>query len=169
MIICFVGKSGHGKSTAAQYLKSEIGATIIPFAKPLKKLAKQLGWDGVKDEKGRIILQNLGTEVCRNINPQYWINSWVKTYKRKHPIITVVDDLRFENEMVLMKTMHAHIIKIVKQQTWTQRCLNKFKKVHPSEKGFKNNKCDFIITAGSKEELELQLSIFIRDTLYQQP
>ena len=65
------GPAGSGKTTMAKGL---IGAllnhddathTILPFAKPVKDVARNMGWNGEKDEKGRRLLQLLGTECGR--------------------------------------------------------------------------------------------------------
>ena len=108
-IIAFAGKATGGKSTAAKYIKSlarkdKLPCTIIPFAKPLKQLAKKIGWNGVKDDKGRRILQLLGTEIGRQlIDQDIWVKHWwdaVLKFAKKHNdnCLIIVDDCRFDNE-----------------------------------------------------------------------
>ena len=62
MIFLISGKAESGKSTLAKYLTTEIAnanyaSYCIPFAGAVKKIAKEMGWDGNKDEKGRNLLQ----------------------------------------------------------------------------------------------------------------
>ena len=64
-MLIITGEAGSGKDTLAQHLKSiyeKEGAVIhtVTFASKLKEEAKALGWDGIKDQKGRDLLQDLG-------------------------------------------------------------------------------------------------------------
>lgn len=107
MIIFMIhGPMGSGKSTLSNIIMERAKmtgktATILPFAKPLKEAAKQLGWDGNKDKKGRRLLQLLGTEVGRKcIGPNIWTDKWKKalTDAEMEADIVICDDLRFLNE-----------------------------------------------------------------------
>jgi len=127
-IIGLTGKAGAGKTTFAnmvidKYLeltKNRIGCSILPFAKALKDLALSLGWDGIKDEKGRKLLQLLGTDVCRNcIDNEYWIKRWLESLakQRSNNIhLVVVDDVRFPNEVVTINNLNGDIYKVVGRQ-----------------------------------------------------
>ena len=65
------GKSGSGKDAFARYLKEELDSRCLRsimthYADPVKYFAeKYFNWDGVKDEKGRHLLQTLGTDIIR--------------------------------------------------------------------------------------------------------
>ena len=72
------GKSGSGKDTFANYSKNFLEkqgkkVLIIHFADLVKYYSKQYyNWNGEKDEAGRTLLQQLGTDKMRSINPNYW-------------------------------------------------------------------------------------------------
>lgn len=110
------GLAFSGKSTLATKLSIVLenkGYEVLrlPFAQPLKKIAHEMGWNGKKDEKGRRLLQLLGTECMREcIDPDGWITLWMRHVKRQYrmlsevPIgglkglVVIADDMRFLNE-----------------------------------------------------------------------
>lgn len=101
--IGIAGRVGSGKTTFANYLLDYLPmAYILPFANPIKKFALDLGWDGKKNEKGRRLLQLLGTEIGREcIDPNIWINHWSDCTLRPMHIgvkYFIADDVRFRNE-----------------------------------------------------------------------
>lgn len=86
-IILISGKAGSGKDTAAGIIKdnmitdgiSEKRILIAHFADLLKYIAsKFFGWDGVKDENGRTLLQYLGTDVIRKKDKNFWTSFILK-------------------------------------------------------------------------------------------
>ena len=59
------------------------------------------GWDGEKDEKGRELLQKLGTDLGRTNNPNVWVNcvkEIVKALQTEYDFV-LIPDVRFPNEM----------------------------------------------------------------------
>jgi hypothetical protein len=74
-IIGITGLAGSGKDVVAQYLCHHYGFHYWAFALPLKKMAIELfNWDGVKDEAGRRLLQQVGTDLMRNLwSSGYWV------------------------------------------------------------------------------------------------
>ena len=78
-VICISGKAGHGKDTAALYLKEqlEVGenrALITHFGDLVKYVCTSFfNWDGKKNEAGREMLQTIGTEIVRERDPYYWV------------------------------------------------------------------------------------------------
>ena len=67
-VCCISAKAQHGKDTAAKILKEHLETLgnkvlIIHFADLLKFIcANFFGWDGKKDEKGRTLLQQIGSK-----------------------------------------------------------------------------------------------------------
>jgi len=120
-VIGFCGKAYVGKTTAAKVIYGDVmGSEIIPMAERLKEIAKLLGWDGKKDERGRRLLQLLGTECARGYDPDFWIKEWEKkvTHAKKNWVdestldLILVDDVRFDNEAQKILNMGGCIILI---------------------------------------------------------
>ena len=156
-IIAVIGLATHGKSTVCSILTDfcpKLKFTTIPFAKGVKDAAQRLGWNGKKDAKGRTILQHLGTEVCRNIDPDYWTKRWEENMNdaiAHGAEVILCDDLRFPNELEFLKSKGAYIIKVKKKLSLWQRFKRKvalfFGRVHASEICFKDKEdfCDLVI------------------------
>jgi hypothetical protein len=122
MLIAFTGKAGAGKSTAAGVLidiaiSGLLYEKVVPvsFAEPIKRIARNhFGWDGRKDERGRRLLQILGTEAGRAYDPDLW----VKTLMRRIDVdeddaLWVCDDLRFPNEAAAVRNRGGHIFRVI--------------------------------------------------------
>jgi len=91
-VIGITGKAGAGKTYLADQLIQRANNQIslhqwnskwavkmhhkvLHFAEPVKEIAKTcFGWDGKKDERGRRLLQLIGTEVGRGYNPDIWVD-----------------------------------------------------------------------------------------------
>lgn len=106
-IINISGKAQHGKDTTALILKEKLESKnkkviITHYADLLKYEAKQFfNWDGNKDEKGRQILQYMGTDVIRKINPGYWVNfikEFMSMFENEWDYV-IIPDCRFPNEI----------------------------------------------------------------------
>jgi hypothetical protein len=143
MIFGLTGKKRAGKSTACKYLEEKTGAVRINFKDALVAEIEQnfprlieviietlekYEWDGkpwtyerLVEEKPplfRALMQNYGTEVRRNDDPDYWVQQWkarveaTRKYNlRSNPPITT-DDVRFLNEAEAVKDFGGVIIKI---------------------------------------------------------
>lgn len=138
VIVGINGRAGSGKSTFTEYLIQAYidlthhdGIAVIPFAKALKEMAASIGWNGRKDEKGRRLLQLLGTEVCREcIAEDYWIQKWSDSYikaLRMGNSFIIIDDIRFPNEAKFIKDLGGYLVKI------TGRAYDNVDSKHPSE------------------------------------
>lgn len=128
MIILVSGRAGEGKTTFSNmcidYLnKNNKSCSILPFADGLKGIAKDIGWDGCKDNRGRKLLQDLG-----RIGREYSIDVWVglttrciQDYMAEHLQDTAyifIDDWRFPNELIYLRNLVYPIVtcKIKRQQ-----------------------------------------------------
>lgn len=102
-VIGFGGLAGAGKTTAAAMAENLIARGLArrhSFAARVKQIAKaDFGWDGKKDDRGRRLLQVIGTEAGREYNPDLWIR-YVAYQGRDYTVdnIIIVDDCRFPNE-----------------------------------------------------------------------
>lgn len=110
-IILVSGKAQSGKDTFANILKSELSGKgqkvlIAHYADFLKFiLSKYFDWDGQKDEKGRTLLQFVGTDVIRKKDPNFWVHT-VITILKLFPNTwdtVIIPDCRFPNECLRMK------------------------------------------------------------------
>ncbi len=108
-VILLAGYKGSGKTTVAQMIGEmlefefnlSIDYRLMSFAEPVKRIAtEQFGWDGNKDEKGRLILQRIGTEVGRAYNKDIWVEKALEEIQRDEICydFIIFDDTRFPNE-----------------------------------------------------------------------
>lgn len=110
-LVFISGVAGAGKTTSAKYLADKLyegrsdyalyNVAIYPLAEPIKELAYwNFGWNGLKDERGRRLLQVLGTEAGRSYNPNIWVEKLANKVELQLqiPNFVFVDDWRFENE-----------------------------------------------------------------------
>jgi hypothetical protein len=132
-LIGLIGKAGSGKTYAASYLVENHDYVRRSFAAPLKEMALVLGltheqvygedkeeptdWlDGVT---ARYIMQTLGKEWGRDMICD---DLWVRIMKQKLAAFNqitrgvnqnvVIDDVRFANEVDMIREMGGKIIKI---------------------------------------------------------
>lgn len=170
-IIAFTGKRGNGKSTASNKvrevlegqnltvvrinfkdglvstMREKLSGTLEETAKMYNMTVNQLFDD--KPPIMRKLMQEIGTEVYRAIDNDYWVNQWkIMVEGMKDDVVVIVDDVRFQNEFDAVKSLGGTVTRIV--------ATNKEKVVdeHQSEKEQDSFKVDTIIRANSKEELE---------------
>lgn len=122
-VVCISGHARAGKDTTAEMMKKELEnewhyrVLTIHNADLLKFMCKSLfGWDGNKDEKGRHILQYVGTDVVRKQEPDFWVSFIIKVLKLfpDEWDYVLIPDVRFPNEINELKkagfdVRHIHI------------------------------------------------------------
>jgi len=146
LVIGFVGGSGSGKTTIADGLvKATRSTMILPFAQPLKDFARLFGWNGIKDTKGRRLLQLLGTECGREcIDPDLWVKKWQEVVKDTAQVI-IADDIRFQNEADAVAALGGVLIFVHRKTAGVGN--------HSSELELKSIRCDFTLdNSGTIEE-----------------
>lgn len=100
IILISANGPGAGKTTFAKVLVENLPHSLVmSFASPLKTICREtFGWDGDKDEKGRLLLQEIGC-AARHYNPLIWAE---KARQRVDMLLghdyIVFDDTRFANE-----------------------------------------------------------------------
>ncbi len=107
VIILLSGKAGTGKTLSANLLCEILDSmgsfdyAKMSIAKGVKDSAKNsFGWDGLKGEKGRRLLQDVG-KTGRRYDRNIWIRmlaDLVYSYPVLHDFI-LIDDWRFPNEL----------------------------------------------------------------------
>ena len=112
-VLLISGKAGHGKDTFAQMLQNEFEAQnkrvlTIHFADLVKFYAtKYAGWNGEKNIEGRALLQKIGNDTFRAIEPNYW--SYITAICAKVMLqyfdydIILIPDNRYPNEIDIVK------------------------------------------------------------------
>lgn len=130
-----------GKSTAAYRLRCEHDATVLPFARTLKRMAavllmdiglshEEVHWslnDGKEDAAGpvaallgvtpRCLMQLLGTEWGRElIDSEIWVRAWkgqaIRLLGEGRSV--VCDDARFPNEAQAIKDLGGVMVRLLR-------------------------------------------------------
>lgn len=148
--IGFYGELTGGKTTcaktAALLLQAFYNVQVCSFARDVKRIAKEFGWDGDKDDNGRKLLQVVGTEAGRSYDSNVWIKyafnhlENIFDIDKKSSNIAIFDDLRFINEVKWIKYNGGIIIKVEDPRTKDSNMMK-----HISEKGIPDGSEDFII------------------------
>lgn len=116
-IIGLTGRIGSGKSTIAkEIVKLVPNAKVTSFAGPVKTIAKTVfGWDGAKDERGRRLLQVIGTDAGRAYNQDIWVHmmqTQLGLLLAQGIPLVIIDDLRFDNEAEALKNRGGEIVRL---------------------------------------------------------
>ena len=145
-IIGITGKAGSGKTTAAKVLVDR-GFMKLSFATPVKEIAKMFGWDGKKDDRGRRLLQLIGTEIGRWYDDRIWVKKMAQRildieetnkYYQDQTMI-VIDDVRFDNEAKLIKELDGFVIELKGNAFYQEG----FLATHTSERGVSKSVIDY--------------------------
>ena len=160
-IICLGGKAQHGKDTSAKYLQehlTEIGkkVLIVHQADLLKNMARDMfGWDGQKDEKGRRLLQYLGTDLVRQRDPDFWVDHLVRTLTVLDGEwdIVLIPDTRFPNEIQKFKDVGFNVTYMRVIRSNFKSPLTEEQQNHFSETALDNVDADLYVYNGGTLEV----------------
>lgn len=140
-VVCIAGKARHGKDTYAGFLKEELErfgkrVLVTHYAGLVKYICHEFcGWNGEKDEKGRTLLQTVGTDVFRKKNPDYWVDfilDVLDAFPDKWDFV-LIPDVRFPNEYLKLKQdgFNTTLVRITRPNA--PSTLNDVQKTHASE------------------------------------
>lgn len=174
-VILVSGKAQNGKDTVASMLREKLTSDnhrvlLIHYADLLKYICRSyFGWDGDKNEKGRQMLQHVGTDVIRKQNPTLWVDfiAMMLKYFPENWDYVIIPDCRFPNEVTTMvengfDTVHLRVVRPNFESPLTEE-----QQKHPSETALDNTVPDFYIeNTGTLEELEATTSNWIKENLY---
>jgi len=172
-LLLLSGKAHAGKDTFADSIAS-LGFHKYSFAGALKDEASRGGWDGAKDERGRVLLQELGS-VWRHYEPEHWIRRLQESIRHDMVVIT---DCRYRNEISLMQTWGREngyrVVTVRINRSDHDNGLSPEARSHPSEceldgeafdKTVENNGTLLQFCIGAREVVKCLLSGSLRECL----
>jgi len=169
-IIAIAGKAEAGKDTFALFMEKYFKKTnkkvlIMHFADELKFYAKKyFGWNEKKDKPGRELLQQLGTNIVRSKNINYWVESiarFINIFYSEFDYF-ILADCRFPNEIDFLKQNKFPTISIRINRPNHENSLTTEQRLHLSETALDNYKFDYIIdTDEGLDKLEIEVDKFI--------
>lgn len=152
-VILISGKAQHGKDTLAlaakEYLEDKgKRVLILHYADYMKYIAKEyFGWNGKKDSVGRNLLQQLGTNLVRKVDENYWVDTvirFITVFEDEWDCI-IVPDTRFPNEIEQMKEAGFNVLSLRVKRPNFDSPLSEEQQKHPSETALDNYSFDCII------------------------
>ena len=161
-VICISGKARHGKDTLAGILANQLtnqghSVLITHFGDLVKYVCEKFfSWNGVKDEKGRTLLQYVGTDVVRTECPSYWsdfIVSILQLFPKQWDYV-LVPDCRFPNEVECFVNagFDTKLVRIIRPDFVSDLTPKQLK--HPSETAMDAYPSDiYIINNGTLDDL----------------
>ena len=170
-VITISGKAQNGKDTMASLLKKSLEESgyrvlIAHYADLVKYVCKQFfGWDGEKDERGRSLLQYVGTDVVRNKEPDYWVNFLVSILKMFPDDwdYVLIPDCRFPNEVDRMKEAGFDTIHIRVKREGFQSPLTAEQQAHLSETALDDSVPDlWLINTGTINDLQNKIDNWLK-------
>lgn len=173
-VVCISGKAQHGKDTTASMIQECLEqhnkrVVIVHYADLLKYICKTFfGWDGNKDEKGRKILQYVGTDIIRKKVPNYWVDfvsEFLEIFDNEWDWV-LIPDTRFPNEVDLMREkFDATHIRVVRPDFVSP--LTAEQQNHPSEIALDEEIPDcYIMNVGDLNDLRETVNTWIKETIY---
>lgn len=135
------GQARHGKDTTATIFKNELErkgyrVLITHYGDLLKYICtKFFEWDGFKDAKGRTLLQQIGTERVRKVDPDFWVNFIVnilKIFDGEWDYV-FIPDTRFPNEVSNLTDAGFDVCHIRVERPHFDNGLTPEQRSHPSE------------------------------------
>jgi len=164
-LILISGKAQHGKDSTANMLKEKLEkqnkkVLIAHYGDLVKYVCKTFfDWNGEKDEAGRTLLQQIGTNKIRAAHPNFWVD-FVKSilnifyYEWDYVLIP---DTRFPNEIDAYKrdSEYWDLVSVRVNRTNFESTLSKEQQEHISEIALDYYKFDYYLDAVDLKELEI--------------
>lgn len=176
-VICISAKAQHGKDTVANFMKECLEAKgkrvlVTHYADLLKYICKMFfNWDGQKDEKGRTLLQYVGTDIIRKKEPDYWagfVADMLYFFEDQWDYV-LIPDTRFPNEIDYLKNAGFDILYIRVIRENFESPLTEEQQKHPSETSLDDYEADVLLYNDSTLD-DLKYSVErLTDVLVQLP
>ena len=123
-------------------------------------------WDGQKDEKGRTLLQFVGTDIIRAQRQDYWVG-FVRdmlTFFDGQWDYALIPDCRFPNEIDVMESAGFDVKHVRVRRENFRSPLTLEQQNHPSETALDEIKPDFYVdNNGSLEDLRKAVSQLVTE------
>ena len=170
-VILISGSARFGKDSVAFIMKELLEkqkkkVLIIHYADNLKLFAKNyFGWSGQKNQKGRELLQWLGTDVVRKNYEDTWVDMIVALLKGIKTLYdyVIIPDVRFPNEIDKMCDNFDCITAPVIRPNFDNGLTDEQKK-HPSETALDNYPMEYeLINDGDLEKLLETTKTFLKN------
>lgn len=136
-ILGFSGKKQSGKTTAVKCVRNHFledgndsGVVVCGFFDAAKEwfrmgvgLPAHIDMDSQETKdimlpSGLTVregLQKFGTDYCRSICLDWWVNVWIVRIRRYAPnVLILVPDVRFPNELTAIQEMGGHVIRLLR-------------------------------------------------------
>ena len=170
-VILISGSARFGKDSAAFIMKELLEkqkkkVLIIHYADNLKLFAKNyFGWSGQKDQKGRELLQWLGTDVVRKNYEDTWVDMIVALLKGIKTLYdyVIIPDVRFPNEIDKMcDNFNCITVRVIRPDF--DNGLTDEQKNHPSETALKDYPMEYeLINDGDLKKLLETTRTFLKN------
>ena len=170
-VILISGSARFGKDSTAFMMKELLEkqkkkVLIIHYADNLKLFAKNyFGWSGQKDQKGRELLQWLGTDVVRKNYEDTWVDMIVALLKGIKTLYdyVIIPDVRFPNEIYKMcDNFNCITVRVIRPNF--DNGLTEEQRKHPSETALDNYPMEYeLINDGDLEKLLDTTRTFIKN------
>jgi hypothetical protein len=152
-IITISGKAQHGKDFTAEVMADILEdngykVLITHYADLLKFICKSLfGWDGEKDDKGRKLLQYVGTDVVRKKKPDFWVDYMIAilTIFKDEWDYVIIPDTRFPNEIINLKLYGFDVASFQIIREDYDNGLSKEANAHESEHALDDFNFDYVL------------------------
>lgn len=178
IVLLISGKAEYGKDTFAETFKNQayerFGFRIltIKYGDILKHVCKEyFAWNGKKDEKGREILQYVGTDLARKNNQDVWVNCVKEIVKGLQTAcdFVLISDVRFPNELEWGDTPFiTYSIRINRQNedgTPYENHLTNEQRLHPSETALDNFNFNYEVYNKNITDLDAAAELILEDIL----
>lgn len=158
-VIIISGKSGAGKDMLAHFMKEKLESQgkkvlTIHYGDAVKWVLRDYyNWDGQKDEKGRTLLQHIGTDVVRAKYPNFWtgiVAGLVSAFEEEFDV-ALIPDARFPNEVEIVMDMISNsvCVRIERKNPdgspWVNPAFTAEQLAHPSETSLDKYAFDYIV------------------------
>ena len=175
-IIMLSGKAGSGKDTFYKLsLPGNFDCERFAFADYLKDVARSVGWDGTKEEKGRQLLIDLGS-IVRKYNPNFWVDIVIENIKFTaldflFDGVSIITDWRYQNEYDRMVEAFGseNVITVRIERTELHSTLTEDQQKDQSEVDLEDFPFDYVIENDTLEGFEKNIEILFKDLEGEQP